>query len=341
MRQTLLVSALLAVTSAVNAIEITDMTGRRVMIPAPIERVFPAAPPVVPLLYALNPNKLMAIHFAFRPDDFNYLVPSMRDAMIIGRYTGEGPPPRLDQIMQAKPQLTIGWELPFIDRQRVLDTFQWLQTPGLLLHLDSLTDYPAALELVGNAIGETARAQQLSRYIRDAITRVERAVADIPAAERQRVYFAEGTNGLMTECADSFHAEVIQLAGGVNVMDCKTKMMCGHQPVKLADIQALDPDVILTDQPDFAQHVKTDAAWQQLRAVRNNRVLLAPNTPFNWLGRPPSFMRAIAMQWLAHELYPTHFNWNAQREIPAFYALFLGIKPEQVNTAAILSQSAH
>ncbi|SDY18465.1 iron complex transport system substrate-binding protein [Allochromatium warmingii] len=335
-----LLAALTLLTSlSTQAAELVDMTGRTVAIPDQIERVFAVTPPVVPLIYAIDPTKLVSLSFPFTPEDAPYVAPAVKDLLIVGRYTGEGPPPNPELLARTQPQLSIAWDMPFIDAKRVETTFQTLGTPGLFVRLEHLRDYPAALELVGRALGAEDRAATLADAIRTALTRVEQAVGAVPAHQRQRVYFAQGANGLQTECADSFHAEVIGLAGGVNVMDCKTQAMCGREPVTLEHIQTLDPDVILTDHPKFFATVKTDPAWSALRAVRDGRVYLAPSSPFSWLGRPPSFMRALAMQWLANRLYPTQFPWDAEREIPAFYALFLGIKPEVVDVRALLGTS--
>ncbi|MBK1724597.1 ABC transporter substrate-binding protein [Thiocystis violacea] len=335
-RRTRLATALMLVGLSVQAAELTDMTGRTVQVPDQIDRVFAAAPPVVPLIYAIAPDKLVSLNFPFKPEDAVYVSPAVKDLLIVGRYTGEGPPPNPELLAKTHPQLSIAWDMPFIDAERVEETFQVLGTPGLFVHLAHLADYPAALELVGRALGEEGRAAELAGAIRTAMARVEQAVGAVPEGERKRVYLAQGPEGLLTECADSFHAEVIALAGGMNVMDCETKAMCGRDPMTLEQIKGLDPDVILTDHPKFFATVKTDTAWGELRAVREGQVYLAPSTPFNWLGRPPSFMRALAMQWLANRLYPERFPWDAQQEVRAFYALFLGVKPDVVDVQAIL-----
>lgn len=333
-----LAAALMLASLSTQAIEITDMTGRRVEVPDSVDRVFAVAPPVVPLVYALDPSKLVSLNFPFGPKDAPYVSPEVEDLLIVGRYTGEGLPPNPELLAKTAPELSIAWDMPFIDAKQVEETFQRLGTPGLFVHLEHLADYPAALELVGEAIGEQARAAELASEIRSVMARVERAVGPVPEAERKRVYLAEGPEGLLTECQDSFHAEVIGLAGGVNVMDCETKVMCGREKVTLEQIEALDPDVILTDSPKFFATAKTDAAWGALRAVREGQLYLAPSTPFKWLGRPPSFMRAIAMQWLANLLYPERFPWDAETEVRAFYARFLGLEPEIVDVRAILDR---
>ena len=337
-RRTLLATALILAGLSSQAAELVDMAGRKVQIPDQVDRVFAATPPIVPLVYAIDPGKLVTLSFPFRPEDAAYVPPAVMTLPLVGRYTGEGPPPNPAILAKAAPQLTIAWDMPFIDTTRVEDSFRWLGTPGLFVHLARLTDYPAALELVGQAIGEEARATQLANAIRDAMTRVEQAVGAIPNGERKRVYFAEGPEGLLTECADSFHAEVIALAGGENVMDCETQGMCGREKMTLDRLKSLDPDVILADDAKFFARVKTDPAWGELRAVREGQVHLVPTKPFNWLGRPPSFMRALAMQWFANRLYPERFPWDADAEITSFYALFLGVTPDVVDVRDILGQ---
>ncbi|AFL75318.1 ABC transporter substrate-binding protein [Thiocystis violascens] len=336
-RRTLLATALVLAGTAQSA-ELVDMTGRRVQIPDRVDRIFAATPPIVPLVYAIDPGKLVTLSFPFQPEDAVYVPPAVMKLPIVGRYTGEGPPPNPAILAKAAPQLTIAWDMPFIDATRVEDSFRWLGTPGLFVHLARLADYPAALELVGQAIGAEARATQLANAIREAMTRVEQAVGTIPDGERKRVYFAEGPEGLLTECADSFHAEVIGLAGGENVMDCKTQAMCGREKVTLEQLKTLDPDAILTDDARFLARVKTDPTWGELRAVREGQVHLAPTKSFNWLGRPPSFMRALAIQWFANRLYPERFPWDADLEITSFYGLFLGVTSDVVNVRDILGQ---
>ena len=338
LRRTLPAAALALAALTSQSAELVDMTGRQVQIPDRVDRVFAATPPIVPLVYAIAPGKLVTLSFPFKPEDAVYVAPTVMRLPLVGRYTGEGPPPNPELLAKTAPQLTIAWDTPFIDARRVEETFRWLGTPGIFVHLQQLADYPAALELVGKAIGEEPRAIQLANAIRDAMTRVALAVEGIPASERRRVYFAEGPEGLLTECADSFHAEVIALAGGENVMDCKTKAMCGRDKVTLDQIKSLDPDVILTDDARFLALAKTDPAWGGLRAVREGQLHLAPTSPFDWLGRPPSFMRALAIQWFANRLYPERFHWDADTEIKSFYALFLGVKPEVVNVRDILGQ---
>ncbi|MBK1642802.1 ABC transporter substrate-binding protein [Chromatium okenii] len=346
-----LAAALLLTGATSQAAEVVDMAGRHVQLPAHIDRVFAAAPPVVPLIYALNPNKLITVSFPFKPEDAAYITPAVLALPPVGRYLGEGSVPNPELLARAAPQLTVAWEMPFIDRSKVEQTFQTLGTPGLFVHLEHLADYPAALELVGAAIGEEARAAELASVIRSALQRVTAAVSAIPASERKRVYFAEGASGLLTECGDSFHAEVIALAGAENVMTCENKMMCGREPTTLAQIKVLDPDVIVTDDAKFFASVTAgnppnpplakggfDPTWSELRAVREGRVYRAPTAPFDWMGRPPSFMRVLAMQWLANLLYPERFAWDAAVEIPAFYAQFLGVSPASVKVDALLGR---
>jgi iron complex transport system substrate-binding protein len=60
--------------------------------------------------------------------------------------------------------------------------------------------------------------------------------------------------------------------------------------------------------------------------VRNKKVYLIPNQPFNWFDRPPSFMRLLGAKWVAHRLYPESYGAGIlTRETQAFFKLFLRV----------------
>jgi len=85
-----------------------------------------------------------------------------------------------------------------------------------------------------------------------------------------------------------------------------------------------DPDVILVFEGAFYRTVFGDPRWQRLRAVKNKRVYLIPNQPFNWFDRPPSFMRLLGVKWVASRLYPDRFRIDMVKETQRFFKLFLG-----------------
>jgi iron complex transport system substrate-binding protein len=80
--------------------------------------------------------------------------------------------------------------------------------------------------------------------------------------------------------------------------------------------------VIVTHDPAFASSVASLPEWQNVPAVAEGRVLLAPPSPFGFVEHPPSVNRLIGLRWLLHRLYPEQMTGDLREEVRAFYALF-------------------
>jgi iron complex transport system substrate-binding protein len=52
---------------------------------------------------------------------------------------------------------------------------------------------------------------------------------------------------------------------------------------------------------------------------------MIPRVPFNWLDRPPSFMRFLGLKWLTNCIYPGLYRIDIVKESREFYRLFLAI----------------
>ena len=144
--------------------------------------------------------------------------------------------------------------------------------------------------------------------------------------KRVSVYYAEGGDGLNTECDTSFHAELIGLVGGQNVHRCKTKDMFGMERISFEQVMLYDPEMILVMDKAFYEKIFTNPLWQRIKAVRDKKVYLIPSQPFNWFDRPPSFMRLLGAKWLANLLYPELYRVNIVGETQHFFRLFFGVE---------------
>ncbi len=70
---------------------------------------------------------------------------------------------------------------------------------------------------------------------------MDRLKASVPENKRLTVYYAEGGDGLSTECDDSFHSRLIPEAGGVNVRKCRSKVLVGMDKVSIEDWRSVIP----------------------------------------------------------------------------------------------------
>jgi iron complex transport system substrate-binding protein len=86
--------------------------------------------------------------------------------------------------------------------------------------------------------------------------------------------------------------------------------------------------------------VKSKPGWDQVRAVAENKVFLAPSLPWGWIDAPPSLNRLIGLRWLLATFYPTESGIDLNADTRAFYALFYGVKLDDAQLDRLLGGAA-
>ncbi len=324
----------------VSAREVVDMAGRHVTVPDHIERVWGSAPPLSVLLTMVAPKTIVGWNMVFAPSAGAYLPPGLADKPVLGGVYGMGRVANAEEVLAARPQVVLAWMSPLVDPVMVTDFFKRLKIPVLFVSLDTLSDWPAALRFTAEVLGgDTAQADAQAVYVERAMSQVKNALTGLPERDKVRVYYAEGRAGLNTDCHRSFHTEVIELAGGWNIYRCEPSSHMGMEAISLEQVILADPQVIVAQDPQFAGAVLTAPRWQGISAVKNHRIYLVPHLPMNWLDRPPSAMRALGIQWLAHLLYPQRYALDLKAETKRFYSLFLHVQLADGDVSALLPDS--
>jgi iron complex transport system substrate-binding protein len=317
--------------------EIVDMAGRHVTIPDKIAKAYGSSPPVTLLLYALAPEYMIGLNTPYATTEPKLLRKEITALPALGSQSGMGRQCNPEEVLSRRPDLVIAWLDRFVDTAKAEASFTKIGLPVVFIRLDTLAEYPAAFRFLGALFDRKEKAEELARYIETAQARVAKALGDIPPARRVRVYYAEGPDGLATECDKSFHAEPITLAGGDNVRHCEQSTHMGMEKIGLEQIIALQPELILAQDKTFAQSVLRNANWRNVPAVAQKRVVYVPHAPFNWLDRPPSYMRALGVQWLANLFYPSRYPLDLNAETKKFYKLFLGVEIDDADVARIMN----
>ena len=144
-----------------------------------------------------------------------------------------------------------------------------------------------------------------------------------PESTRPSVYLARGPNGLETGLQGSINTEIIEKAGGRNVAISNDGRR-GIANISAEQLLLWDPDVVVTWDRTFFETVRKgpDLLWSSLRAVKSNRLYLAPTAPFGWIDRPPSLNRLIGLAWMTNLLHPEGFPLDLAAETRRFYELF-------------------
>lgn len=301
--------------------------------PPNVTKVFGSSPPMTYLIYALNPKKMVGLNFkAKNPNNYadkEFLDESFFSLPIIGSFHGGGQSINIETLYAYKPELILLWEDDMLVA-KVQKEIQKTNIPTLTLPFRHIEDIPAAFLKVGHAMDEEERGKLLAAYSNGVI---EAITTKLKGTKPTRYYYAEGIDGLATECDDSFHVEALNFAGGENVHKCHQSGLLGLEKITFETLLSYDPDIIVVQNALVYNEILESPLWKHLRAYKNKNIHLVPNNPFNWIDRPPSFMRIIGVEWLANIFHPQEYNVDIHQRVAEFYELFLGVKliQEQIN----------
>jgi iron complex transport system substrate-binding protein len=322
---------------AAHARTVVDSAGRTVQIPERIEKVFAAGPPASILVYMLAPEKMTGWPDPPRAEERPFIAEKYRDLPALGRLTGRGGTANLEVVLKVAPDI-------IVDFGSVRDTYASLadnvqaQTKIPYILIDGrLEATPKALRLLGPVLGVAERAERQAAYVEATFAEIDTVLKDVPDGKRPRVYLARGPDGLETGVVGSINTEIIERAGGRNVMQASGQR--GLMRASIEQVIAADPEIIITWDRNFFARVLKDPVWAGIKAVRDRRVYLAPTAPFVWIDRPPSLNRVIGLKWLAGLFYPDRLSHDLRETVRAFYRLFYHVEPGDIEIDTLIAWS--
>lgn len=318
--------------TAVQSRTVVDMAGREVQIPDTIEQVYATGQPGVVLLYTLTPDRLMSWCLAPSEQEMAYIEPKYRGLPVLGLLQGANSNANREEILARAPDLILMATLPDADGIANADALQ--QSMGLPVVLVDyrLEQTAAAYRFLGDLLNCASRAEALAAYCDKTLDECRAAAAAVPEDKRLQIYYAQGSSGLQTAPKGSSHSEVIDLAGGENVVRLEAGSD-GRLTVNMEQILQWNPQVVIVSysmehaggKGDSAVYQKLRDAresWGLVQAVQDKKVYQTPCLPYNWLDMPPSANRIIGVAWMCNLLYPEAYPIDIRRKTAEFYQLF-------------------
>lgn len=313
-----------------TTIAITDMSGREVLVPKDIKKVYSGVPIGTVMVYTINPDKLAAKNFKLSEMEKKYTVASYHNLPVLGNYIVSNTANEED-ILKLAPEVIIysgiindSW------KSKVEEAQERLQIPIVMVD-GNLKNLAAAYEFMGKLLGEEARAQQLGQYCQKTLNDTKTIADKIAQDSKMRVYYACGEDGLMTYAAGNIHSELIEIVGGKNIADIKAGPYQSSQ-LSMEQLIKWNPQIIVTNKVEarggeggttsLRAKMLENNSLQDLEAVKNKQVYEIPCAPFSWFGQPPSVARILGIKWLGNLLYPEQFNYDIKTEAKEFYRLF-------------------
>lgn len=204
---------------------------------------------------------------------------------------GDGIRPSVETVLKARPDLVVLYATG--DNRDAVLALRSAGIPVISLRLDRIIDFERAATILGEAVGESARARVVTDSVRATLQRVRVATRELP---QPTVFMLSWETPLMTIGSGSFLSELVEIAGGRNVFSD----LRGPSPqVSFEEVLRRNPEFIL-GRPETAGNLRARPRWLTLPAVRDHRVLVMDTV---LVGRPGVRLGEAAVS-LARLLHP-------------------------------------
>ncbi|MBC1921017.1 ABC transporter substrate-binding protein [Listeria grayi] len=170
-----------------------------------------------------------------------------------------------EKIIAMKLDLVLGHESS-LNFQK--DAYKQLEEAKIPLFVvkdaQTLQSAEKTIEQIGQLTGTTDKAKAV-------VQRMEKQKASLQTKaakqKKQPTVWIEISNDLYTAGDNTFMNEILDLAGGKNIVTKK-----GYPKYNEEQVIKADPDVIITTYPNAKQEIAKRKAWKNIRAVKDGRI---------------------------------------------------------------------
>ncbi len=251
--------------------EITDATGREVVLPRKAERVILLAPSFLNIMHAAGGD------FIAWADSPSAEVPAYAKGKDTVGYTFQV---NVESVISKKPDLVIGLKGL---HDRFGDVLKQNGIPFLILSVSSYQEVMEAAEIMGDVTGHHEEGVAAAKKLE---SQVKEAAAKVPTARRTCAIIHGTPHGVTLEGRGTIATETAALLHIENVFTLSNEMKL--PPFSLESLAAKDPDIIFLttmampgmEEAVFQKSLHAQPAWAGLRAVREGHVYFLPQSLF-------------------------------------------------------------
>jgi iron complex transport system substrate-binding protein len=310
-------------TPSVETRTITDMFGRTVTIPVKVNTALTCTPMEMAILTLTAPEQLMGLTFGLAGDP-PLASKTLREKPVVGGWFAMFTT-NYETFISMDPDIVFESQEQFIEeRQQKLGS---IPVVGIdIWDSANLEDFIPNIKFAAEIMGSQESSNKLIKYFNEATEYANSIAAQVPEAERVKVYYAEGKDGLSTDPMNSSHTELVDHFGGINVAEVPIKPGYGMAEVSIETIMTWDPDIIIIGrgtQEALYEMITTDTQWAEITAVKSNRVYTRPENPLSWFDGPPSVNQIVGIYWTIQKMYPELTkDLDIEAKVKEFYADF-------------------
>jgi iron complex transport system substrate-binding protein len=188
--------------------------------------------------------------------------------------------------------------------------------------IEEFTDtFKKDVSLYGKVLGSEAeqKADEYNQYFDEKVNKILSITSSIPENERPTVYYVRGPDALTTHGKNTNTQWLVSMAGGNLVSGDIDEMM---PKVSIEQVISWNPDIIVMGRVNSTSLILNDTRWKDINAVKNGRVYTNPDGVMSW---DYSSEGVLLLEYLAKLFYPDKFaDIDMKTEIKEFYSKFYG-----------------
>lgn len=300
-----------------TTITLVDHLGRTVELPKPAERVIATHNPSMNMVVVLDGDGSRIVGTGQK--DMAYgLYEAVAPEINETTQVGQGKNLNIETVMSVEPDLFV---MP-ARFSSLIDQMNEIGVPCLALDIEKFDSIKDGLKLVGKAIGQDKRAEEIVAFYDEMIDKMTRIAEE--AEDKPTVLMLSKSSATAVSTDAMLQNLMIETAGGINVT-------AGFEPdafwadVDVEQIIAWNPDVIYV--PVYATYtvedILNDPQWASISAVQNKRVYKFPSDPEPW--DFPVAASALGLCWTCHNLHPELYPFEELMEdVDRYYEFVYG-----------------
>ena len=238
-----------------------DALGRTVTLKTPPKRIVSMAPSLTEILYYLGLEDRIA-----GVTQFSYYPPEAARKPNVGSYINLN----AERIVSLNPDLAIGTKDG--NKPTTVRLLEQAGIPVYIVNPRNIEDVISTIYAIGELCGVEKRAKELSTRLG---TRVNRIYAKTMSLKRPLVFLQINIKPIMTVNKNTFHHDVIRLAGGDNMARDEP---ITYPRISIEEVMRKGPDVIIISSMErggsFERARKGWMKWSSIPAVKERRVHL-------------------------------------------------------------------
>jgi iron complex transport system substrate-binding protein len=238
-----------------------DAMGREVTLAASPRRIIPLAPALTEILYYLGLGDSVE-----GVTEYSYYPPEAEKKPSIGSYVD----PNIEKIISLSPDLVIGTKDGNLPNSIYL--LEQAKIPVYVVNPRNVRDVISMIRDVGSLCGVPEKAARLTAELNKRLDLIESLVA---SSNKPLVFLQINISPIMTVNKNTFHNDIITLAGGVNMAAGEPMT---YPRISIEEVIRKKPDIIIISSMErggeFEKARQDWIKWTSIPASKSNKVYL-------------------------------------------------------------------